>query len=133
MSKELSSYQGVWAVRPGHEHNHIDGRTHVHHIHLFNQVTGGEHNIDLLLHAPKCRECGRAFPNGATPVDIAESVAVEIENQFNILEANHAAIMDYAGRTGLPIRLGPLASHRPPGHAILLAGNLTMLRVPRTR
>jgi len=130
---EQRAPSGVWAVRPGHEHNHIDGRTHVHHIHLFNQVTGGEHNIDLLLHVPKCRECGRAFPSGKAPVDIAASVAQDLQNEFDVLEKNHAEIMAYAAAAGLPIKLGALASLRPPGHSLIAVGGLNMLRVPRLK
>ncbi len=124
---------GVWAVRPGHEHNHIDGRTHVHHIHLFNQVTGGEHNIDLLLHVPTCRECGRAFPGGESPIDLATAVAPQIQKELAILEQNHADIMAYAAATGLPIKLGPLAHLRPTGHTVLAVGDLKMLQVPRSK
>ena len=50
-----------WIVREGPEHNSIDGRTHIHHVHLVNKVTGGEHNIDLLLSAHSCPECQRPY------------------------------------------------------------------------
>ena len=122
---------GVWAVRPGLEHNHIDGRTHVHHIHLFNQVTGGEHNIDLLLHVPKCRECGRAFPGTAIPALPAIKGAIQAE--FEILEKNHAEIMAYAAATGIPIKMGILASLKLPGHTVIPVGDTKMLQVPRLK
>ena len=118
----------MWAVRSGHEHNHIDGRTHVHHVHMFNQVTGGEHNIDLLLGSPHCRECHRPFAQsdlgGLDP-------AAEINMALGDLMVNHAAIMEYAGKHGVPINLGPLASHIPAGHKITNHGPFKMLHVPR--
>lgn len=118
----------MWAVRQGHEHNHIDGRTHVHHIHLFNQVTGGEHNIDLLLHAPECRECHRPFAQsdlgGLDP-------AAEINAALATLHANHAAIVAYAGKHGVPINLGPLAAVVPPDHRVTQHGAFRMLHVPK--
>lgn len=128
---EPQTPSGVWALRQGPEHNHIDGRTHVHHIHLFNQVTGGEHNIDLLLHVPACRECGRAFPGSIFPVDAA--LTAEIQKQIGILEENHVNIMAYAAAAGLPIKLGQLASVKPPAHLVSLVGDMKMLHLPRTR
>lgn len=118
----------MWEVRQGHDHNHIDGRTHVHHIHLFNQVTGGEHNIDLLLHAPECRECHRPFAQsdlgGLDP-------AAEINAALETLRANHDAIMDYAGKHGHPIKLGPLHCLIPDGHRVTQHGPFRMLHVPK--
>jgi hypothetical protein len=120
----------VWAVRQGPEHNHIDGRTHVHHIHLFNQVTGGEHNIDLLLGSPQCRECGRPFAQsdlgGLDP-------AAEINAALEMLHANHTAIMAYAGKHGVPIRIGPLHSLIPTGHKVTTHGALKMMHAPRVK
>jgi hypothetical protein len=117
-----------WAVRQGHEHNYIDGRTHVHHVHLFNQVTGGEHHIQLLLGAPSCRECGRPFAQsdlgGLDP-------AAEINAALETLQANHAAIMSYTAKHGHPIKLGPLATIVPAGHKVTTHGAAKMLHVPR--
>lgn len=117
-----------WQVRPGHEHNSIDGRTHVHHIHLFNQVTGGEHNIDLLLGAPSCRECHRPFAQDSLGY---LDPAAEINAALETLMGNHIAIMEYAGKHGVPIHLGPLHSHVPPGHKITTHPFGKMLHVPR--
>lgn len=117
-----------WAVRPGPEHNHIDGRTHVHHVHLFNQVTGGEHNVDLLLGSPKCRECQRPFEQS----DLGHlDPAAEINAVIETLLGNHAAIMEYAAKNGVPVRLGPLATFIPAGHKVTQHGALKMLHTPR--
>jgi hypothetical protein len=119
-----------WAVRQGHEHNHIDGRTHVHQVHLFNQVTGGEHNLQLLLGVAKCRECGRPFAQsdlgGLDP-------AAEINAAIKTLAKNHQAIMAYAGKHGIPIKLGPLATLIPAGHKATHVGDVVMLHVPRSK
>lgn len=115
---------GVWALRQGPEHNHIDGRTHVHHIHLFNQVTGGEHNIQFLLHVPTCRECGRAFERKEGALDIGAAISAEI----GILEANHARVMTHAKASGVPIKLGELATIVPEGHRVTFHGPYRMLR-----
>lgn len=119
----------TWGIRPGYEHNFIDGRTHVHNIHLFNQVTGGEHNIHLLLGTPECRECHRPFAQSDLGnLDPAE----EINQAIETLMGNHRAIMEYAGKHGVPINLGPLHSHVPDGHKITLHGDLKMMHVPRS-
>ena len=107
---------GVWAVRPGHEHNHIDGRTHVHHIHLFNQVTGGEHHLQILLGVPQCRDCGRPFAQN--DLGLVDPVA-EINSALEALEANHQALASYAGTHGVKVKLGPLASLVPQGHGVI--------------
>lgn len=109
-----------WAIRPGHDHNHLDGRTHVHHIHLFNQVTGGEHNIDLLLGTPMCPNCKRPFAQeylGHLNPD------AEVEAALETLNNNHRAIMEYVQHYGVPILLGPLATIVPPGHKRVAVGN----------
>jgi len=117
-----------WIVRPGAEHNHIDGRTHVHHVHLFNQVTGGEHNIDLLLASPTCPECRRPFAQS----DLSHlDPAAEINAALETLNGNHAAIMNYAHRHGVPVALGKLASHVPSGHQVTIHGGIKMLHTPR--
>jgi hypothetical protein len=125
MAQPISS---VWGVRPGPEHNYIDGRTHVHHVHLFNQVTGGEHNVDLLLGCAKCRECGRPYEQS----DLGDlDPAKEVNNQLSILQQNHAALMKYAGNHGVPINLGPLASIIPQGHRVTAHLGSRMLHSPR--
>jgi len=117
-----------WKLRVGPEHNHVDGRTHVHHIHLFNQVTGGEHNLDLLLGTPKCPECNRPFAQS----DLGSlDPAAEINKALETLQANHAAVMEYAGRHGVPVNLGPLASVLPMGHRITAHPFGRMLHVPK--
>ena len=124
----MTEPQDNWALRQGPEHNHIDGRTHVHNIHLFNQVTGGEHNIQLLLHVPVCRECGRAFSkNDAGGLDLAAAIEAEIK----ILEANHVKVMAHAQASGVPIKLGPLATLVPDGYKVSFHGPYKMLRALR--
>jgi hypothetical protein len=108
-----------WAIRQGHEHNHVDGRTHVHHIHLFNQVTGGEHNIDLLLGTPMCPNCKRPFAQDGLG---HLNPAAEIEAALEALQGNHAAIMEYVQIYRVPVLLGPLAAIVPPEHKLLSVG-----------
>jgi hypothetical protein len=118
----------MWELRQGHEHNHIDGRTHVHHVHLFNQVTGGEHHLQILLGCPKCRECGRPYEqNELGHLD----PAAEINKALEALRGNHQALMTYAGRHGVPVRLGPLASHIPGGYKTTQHESMTLLHVPK--
>jgi hypothetical protein len=118
----------TWGIRQGYEHNFIDGRTHVHHVHLFNQVTGGEHNVDLLLGCPKCRECGRPYAQD----DLGHlDPAAEINAILETLSANHAAVLNYAGKHQIPVRLGALASIVPAGHKVSMAGIHKMLHAPR--
>ena len=101
-------------------------------LHLFNQVTGGEHHIQLLLGAPQCRECGRPFEQsdlgGLDP-------EAEINKALETLMGNHDAIMEYAGKHGVPINLGPLHCHVPDGHRVTMHvtshGELKMMHVPR--
>lgn len=118
-----------WAIRPGPEHDHIDGRTHVHRVHLFNQVTGGEHNVELLLGSPVCRECRRPFEqDGVSGLD----PAAEINSVLSVLQHNHNRILDYAGNHGVPIKLGPLATVIPQGHRVTNHGEQKMLHAPKT-
>jgi hypothetical protein len=120
----------TWAVREGAEHNYIDGRTHVHQVHLFNQVTGGEHNLSLLLGCPKCRDCGRPFAQS----DLGTlDPAAEINTALEALKANHDALMKYAGKHQVPVRLGSLASVIPAGHRLILAGDTRLLHSPRVK
>lgn len=121
----------AWQVREGHEHNFIDGRTHVHHVHFFNRVTGGEHELQLLLGCPKCPACQRPFKQS----DLSTlDPAAEINKTLSHLMANHNALMDYAARHGHAIRLGPLANHVPHGHKIVISPDSTRhLHVPRAK
>ena len=117
-----------WSVREGPLHNYIDGRTNVHHVHLVNQVTGGEHNIELLLGCPSCPVCKRPYAQS----DLYNlDPAKEINDALTTLSTNHEAIMTYAQRHGHPIKLGPLASLVPSGHKITNHGDMRMLHVPR--
>lgn len=120
----------MWSVRQGHEHNYIDGRTHVHHVHLANAVTGGEFNLELLLGCSACPSCKRPFIqsdlSGLDP-------AAEINEALSDLMANHSALMEYAGKHGHPIRLGPLAEHLPAGHRITVHGGHRLLHAPRVQ
>ena len=121
----------TWAVRGGPEHNFIDGRTHVHQVHLFNQVTGGEHNLSLLLACPACRDCGRPFARSSDLGTL--DPAAEINAALEALMANHDAIMKYAGKHQVHIRLGPLAHSAPAGHLVTPAIGERFLRVPRAK
>ena len=118
----------MWNILEGPEHNFIDGRTHVHHVHLFNRVTGGEHEVQLLLHTPTCRECNRPFEQ--SDLSMLDPHA-ETEKVLKILHQNHGAIMDYVGQHGIPIRLGPKANLVLAGHKTVIRGNTTLLHVPR--
>ena len=115
-----------WSVRSGHEHNFIDGRTHVHHIHLFNQVTGGEHSLELLLGCPTCPACKRPFEQ--SDLSLLDPNA-EVEKHLAILGKNHEALMAYASRGSHMIRVGPLANFVPYGHKLHEATR--MLQVPK--
>ena len=128
MERLVSEVNMAWAVRPGYEHNHIDGRTHVHNVHLFNQVTGGEHNIHLLLGVTACRECHRPYEQS----DLGQlDPAAEINKALEALMGNHDAVMEYAGRHGIPIAVGPLHSIIPDGHRVTAHPFGKMLHVPR--
>lgn len=117
-----------WKLREGVEHNFIEGALHVHNIHLYNAVTGGEHNLHILLGAPTCRECKRPFAQD----DLGHlDPATEINNALETLMANHNAVMEYAKRTGAPVRIGPLASHVPQGHKIVTHPFGKMLHLKR--
>jgi len=119
-----------WAVRSGPEHNFIDGRTHVHQVHLFNQVTGGEHNLSLLLGCPKCRDCGRPFAQS----DLEKlDPAAEINAAIESLTVNHEAFMKYIGKHQVPVRLGPLARVVPQGHRLILSADAAFLHSPRVK
>lgn len=117
-----------WQVRAGHDHNFIDGRTHVHHIHLFNQVTGGEHNLEILLGCPMCPTCRRPFEQSDL---LGLDPASEINKALSILTFNHLALMGHAQRNSVPIRLGPLAEQVPLGHKITIHGDHRMLHTPK--
>ena len=120
----------TWAVRGGPEHNFIDGRTHVHQVHLFNHVTGGEHNLSLLLGCSTCRDCGRPFAQS----DLGTlDPAAEINAALEALMANHDAIMKYAGKHQVHIRLGPLAHSAPSGHLVTPESGARFLRVARIK
>jgi hypothetical protein len=120
----------MWNVLEGPHHNYIDGRTHVHHVHLFNQVTGGEHEIQLLLHTPVCRECNRPFPQsdlgGLDPY-------LTISQVLSDLTLNHGAIMKYIQKHGIPVKLGPKANYVPPSHKLTTHGEIRMLHPPREK
>jgi hypothetical protein len=117
-----------WQLKEGHEHNHIDGRTHVHKIHLFNQVTGGEHHIQLLLGASACRECKRSFPQ--SDLSALDPYAA-INEEIALLSENHRAIMAYSQLHNIPIRVGPLATVVPEGHRISIQNSIRVLHPPR--
>ena len=119
----------MWQVKDGHEHTYLDGRTHVHHVHLVNPVTGGEHEIQLLLGAPVCRECRRPFAQSHLST---LNPHAEIEKAIAALRENHDAVMAYIQKHGIPVRLGPLASHVPEGHRTTQHGSVRLLHPVRT-
>ena len=118
----------TWAIRPGHEHNFIDGRTQVHHVHLFNQVTGGEHNIELLLGCPCCPSCKRPFEQ--SDLSLLDPNA-EIEKHLGVLSGNHDALMGYIAKHGHPLRIGPLGTVLPEGHRTSRVGDHRYLHGPK--
>ena len=84
--------------------------------------------VQLLLHVPVCRECGRAFyKNDAGGLDLAAAIEAEIK----ILEANHVKVMAHAQASGVPIKLGPLATLVPDGYKVSFHGPYKMLRALR--
>lgn len=99
----------MWRVRGGPEHNFLDGRTLVHHIHLFNQVTGGEHNLELLLGNPSCAVCHRPFAGVLGALD----PAAHVEEALVQLRSNHDSVMAYLAAHKLPIRVGLLHEVTP--------------------
>lgn len=103
----------TWHKRSGHHHDHLDGRTLVHNIHLANSVTGAEHHLQLLLKSPCCAVCRRPFTQ--TDLGLLDPKA-EIEKALEMLNPNHDAILQYAQKHNVPILLGELASTLPDGH-----------------
>lgn len=133
-----------WQKRPGHEHDHIDGRTLVHNIRLFNSATGAEHNLHLLLKTPCCATCRRPWsqqdyatflginpkkldpwgPSGLDP-------RAKLQEALALLNPNHAAILEYSKRHNIPILLGDLAGTVPDGHKAINAQGRRFLIPPR--
>lgn len=122
-----------WQKRPGHEHDHIDGRTLQHNIRLFNSVTGAEHNLHLLLKTPSCPTCNRPFAHADAgfrePGDL--DPRAELEQALALLNPNHAAILEYSKRHNIPILLGDLAGTVPDGHKAINAQGRRFLIPPR--
>ncbi len=105
----------MWQKKPGHDHDHVDGRTHTHNIHLFNSVTGAEHNIHILLGVDGCPTCGRAYPkNDLGHIDPKAIV----DEALAMLRENHAAVLAYAERHNIPVKVGPLHALIPDGHKL---------------
>lgn len=118
----------MWQPRQGMEHNYIDGRTHVHHVHFYNSVTGGEHQVQLLLGPSACGVCGRPFEQSdlGSLDPLAETQAVLIN-----LKANHDHLMAYIKRHGVPVMLGPLAHQVPDNQRHAVVSGNKMLLPPR--
>jgi hypothetical protein len=118
----------MWQVKPGHEHNHIDGRSLQHNVHLFDDVTGAEHRIHLLLKADSCPACHRPFPKDSLGhLDPKAAVA----DALKMLGANLEAVMAYAHEHGVPIVLGPLATSVPAGHRLVANAGVRALLPPK--
>jgi len=118
----------MWHIPNDEEHNHIDGRTHEHHIHMVNDVTGGQHDIILRLGVDSCPHCKRPYPKD----DLGQLDHIQaIQEALEMLEKNHAAVMDYAAQRGIPIKVGPLHSRVPNGHRLAQSGKHKMLIPPR--
>ena len=117
----------TWGIRPGYEHNFIDGRTHVHHIHFLNGVTGGEHEVQLVLGCPSCPTCKRPFAreslNVLNPIE-------EAQKAMDALEANYKALVDYVNRWKVPVRIGPLANIMLTDSRTLVIGDQQYLEFP---
>lgn len=110
-----------WQKKPGHEHDHICGRTLQHHIHLFNSVTGAEHNLHLRFGLYHCAACKRPFHHA----DIGSrdpsqlDPGAELEQALAMLNPNHEAILEYSKRHNVPILLGDLATTVPGSHRLV--------------
>lgn len=104
----------MWQKRAGHEHDHIDARTGVHHISLHNPHTEGEHLLHIHMGLDGCPTCGRPYPrDGVGQIDPAAIVREALE----LLESNHAAVMQYAAKHGIALKIGPNAKLLP-GHQV---------------
>lgn len=108
----------MWHKLPGPDHDHIDGETMVHHIHLANSVTGARHNIHILLGCPSCPTCGTVFPKDGEQHDPKAAVEAALE----ILRANHESILAYAEKHGLAIKVGEYHAVAPEGMRLHHAG-----------
>lgn len=114
----------MWQKKPGPDHNYIDGRTMQHNIHLFNSVTGGEHNLHILLKSDCCAVCKRPFNQGhAATTD----PGAELEAALAMLQPNHAAILDYSRKHNVPILIGELASTVPETHRLVTSAGRKLL------
>lgn len=93
----------MWQKRAGHEHDHIDGRTGVHVVRLHNPVTDGEHLVHILLGADSCSHCKRPFPKDDLGAVDPKAIVAEA---LAILRDNHEAVMAYAEKHGLHMKVG---------------------------
>lgn len=118
----------MWQKRAGHEHDHIDGRTGVHVVRLHNPVTDGEHLLHILLGVDSCAHCKRPFPKD--DLGAVDPKAL-VEDALAMLKANHDAVISYAEKHGIPVKLGPNASIVPEGHKVLQHGESKLLMPPR--
>lgn len=117
----------MWQVKPGHLHNHIDGRTLQHQIHLINSVTGGEHRLQLMLRLPSCAVCRRPFPQ--SDLGLLDPGAA-LDEAMALLNPHHEAVLQYSQRHNVPILLGELASNVPAGHRLVKAADRRLLVPP---
>jgi len=120
----------MWQKKAGHEHDHVDGRTHTHHIHLFNSVTGAEHNIHIQLGLPSCPTCGRAYPtDDIGNLDPKSIVQAEVQ----ALQERHGALLAYAEKHGIAVKVGDLHSVVPDSHKAIQVGAHKMLMPQRKK
>lgn len=91
----------MWKKKAGPEHDHIDARTGIHHIHLDNPVTGGEHHLLIPLRAETCPHCSRPHPQD--DLGAVDPKAV-VQEALDMLTANHKAVLDYAAKHGIHVK-----------------------------
>jgi hypothetical protein len=113
-----------WRKRSGHEHDHIDGRTGIHHIRLENTATGGEHHLQILLGVDACPHCSRPHPKDE--LGSLDPKAI-IADALDMLKANHQAVLDYAAKHDIPVRTSLVTPSIPEGYRILGRGDNQLL------
>lgn len=118
----------AWHIPPGEENNFIDGRTHEHHVRFVNQVTGGEHHLIIRLGVDACPHCSRA--HSKDDLGFADPHAI-VQQEMEMLEANHAALMDYSDKHGVSIRVGEHHTYAPEGRKLIQRHGERHLTPPR--
>jgi len=108
-----------WQRAAGAESNHIDGRTGVHHIRLENTATGGEHLLHIRLGTESCPQCKRPYTKDSLGAVDPKAVVAEA---MTMLQANHAAVLAYAERHGVPIKTALIRPTAPEHYRTQRAG-----------